>query len=251
MNDFRRADVANGGQGAPLAPLLHDRLFRDPQQARAVLNLGGIANLTRLSANTPVTGFDTGPANTLMDCWAQWCGVGRYDANGELARRGTPDQALLDALLTDDYFAKPVPKSTGREHFNAAWLANQLGIHATQAPTLSSAEQANIMATLCALTAKTVADAVRAHAPDTGQLIVCGGGAANPVLLGMLGDHLTSIEVTSSNAFGIDSDFIEATLFAWLAAAHIDGVAVATQTITGSRRTAIAGTLHHAPKDTP
>ncbi|MEO0576466.1 MAG: anhydro-N-acetylmuramic acid kinase [Pseudomonadota bacterium] len=248
VNDFRRADVANGGEGAPLAPLLHDRLFRTTTGNRAVLNLGGIANLTLLPVDGPTSGFDTGPANTLMDTWARWCGVGDYDENGALAARGNVDLALLRQLRADAYFDKPAPKSTGREHFNAAWLREHLSAADQQAEALPASRQADVMATLCMLSAATVVDALQREAMHIDDIIVCGGGALNPTLMQMLQTQLSSSTVTSSDDFGIDSEFVEATLFAWLAALHMAGKSVDTRSVTGSNRVAIAGTRHFAPE---
>lgn len=248
VNDFRRADVANGGEGAPFAPLLHDQLFRSVTDNRAVLNLGGIANLTLLPTTGPTRGFDTGPANTLMDCWARWCGIGDYDENGELAANGNVDAALLAKMNADGYFDKPPPKSTGREHFDAAWLGAQLDVDAHTAAAMPAAHQADIMATLCALTATSVAAALAREADSYSKIIVCGGGARNPTLIQMLAGQLSSSTVTLSDDFGIDSGFVEATLFAWLAARHVAGQPVDTRSITGTKRRAIAGTRHFAPE---
>lgn len=244
--DFRRADVAAGGEGAPLAPLLHAALLTSPDVPRAVVNLGGIANVTLLVPGAPVLGFDTGPANTLMDRWAALTGNGPCDAGGRLAAAGAVDEALLARLTDDPYFARPAPKSTGREHFDTDWLLSRLGLDAAAAARLQTRRVADIMATLCALTALTVATALRdapGGAPAGLELIACGGGCRNPELLRRLSEACAAATVTTAE-HGIDPDFVEAVLFAWLAAKRLAGEAVDTRTITGARHPVMAGSVH-------
>lgn len=246
--DFRRADVAAGGEGAPLAPLLHAALLASPDVPRAVVNLGGIANVTLLVPGAPVLGFDTGPANTLMDRWAALTGNGAFDAGGRLAAAGNVDETLLAALADDPFFARPAPKSTGREHFDTAWLLGRLGLDAARAARLQTQRVADIMATLCALTARTVAHALRdphGKAPLGLELIACGGGCHNPELMRRLSEACAA-DATTTADHGIDPDFVEAILFAWLAAKRLAGEALDTRTITGARHPVMAGSVHEA-----
>jgi len=236
--DFRRRDVAAGGHGAPLLPALHAALLHDAAQARAVLNLGGIANLTLLPMTGDVRGFDTGPANALLDAWCERHTGAAYDADGAFAAAGTVDAALLDALLADPWFALPPPKSTGREHFHLRWLDARLG-DMRRRPE-------DVQATLLALTARTVADALRATQPDTRRVLVCGGGVHNPVLLARLADELPSALVESTAAHGVDPDFVEAMGFAWLARQTLDGRPGNLPAVTGARGPRVLGAIHPA-----
>jgi anhydro-N-acetylmuramic acid kinase len=207
--DVRRADMAAGGQGAPLAPLLHRVLFRVRREPLAVLNLGGIANLSVIRPGEATTGFDSGPANALLDDWSRHCGVGPYDADGAFARSGMVDEDLFRRLAADAYFSRKPPKSTGREYFNLAWLTERLG-DAGIAPE-------SVQATLVELSVRTIADAFRAHADGVDQLLLCGGGVHNAYLLERLADALPGVTVDSMATLGVDPDFVEATLLAWLA----------------------------------
>jgi anhydro-N-acetylmuramic acid kinase len=207
--DFRRADVASGGQGAPFAPLFHAALFGQAKESRAVLNLGGIANLTVLDSDGSVAGFDIGPANTLLDLWADRNGLGPYDGRGAFAASGRPIATLLSRLRRDPYFTKPPPKSTGREHFGPAWLDDLLDD--------DNAEPADVQATLAEFTATLVADALAHEAFDVARLLVCGGGVHNDHLMARIASLAGSIPVESTAAHGVDPDFVEAMLFAWLA----------------------------------
>jgi hypothetical protein len=177
--DFRSADVAAGGQGAPLVPAFHRALFSRPGRATAVLNLGGIANVSAIAADGATIGFDCGPANALLDHWSAAATGRRYDADGAWAASGRVDDGLLAALLAEPYFALPPPKSTGRDLFNAAWLEARLGAAAGRTRLAPQ----DVQATLAELTARTVADAVRAHAATAPELVVCGGGAFNADLM--------------------------------------------------------------------
>ena len=237
--DFRRRDMAAGGQGAPLAPAFHQALLRDSQINRVVLNLGGIANITVLpkDQNTAVTGFDTGPANGLIDAWAERHLHAPMDANGDWAASGTPDQALLDALLDDPYFSQPPPKSSGRETFNLQWLEKTLSHFPDK--------QANdVQATLTELTTLSVAQAITKYAPETEQVLVCGGGVHNPQLMQRLAAHLPEQTVESSQIAGIDPDWVEAMAFAWLAKQTLDGKAGNLPTVTGAHHTVILGAIY-------
>jgi len=237
--DFRRRDMAAGGQGAPFAPALHAAMLPHDGTARVVLNLGGIANITVIPAErgTPLRGFDTGPASCLMDAWAQQHLGTAFDENGAFAARGRVDEALLGDLLAEAYFAAPPPKSTGREVFHLAWLAQRIGNRRFDA--------ADVQATLLALTARSIAGAVRTHAPAAREMVVCGGGVHNPVLMAALATELAPLPVTSSATRGIDPDFVEAMLFAWLARERLAGHAPENiYTVTGARGRRVLGGVY-------
>ena len=234
---FRARDVAAGGQGAPLVPALHAALLHDPGEARAVLNLGGIANLTLLPAAGPVRGFDTGPANGLMDAWCLHHRGEGFDRGGAFAAAGRTDAALLQRLLDDPWFALPPPRSTGRDHFHLGWVASRL--HGGEAP-------ADVQATLLALTVRTVADALRATQPGTARVIACGGGVHNPVLMAALAAELPGMRVESTALHGLDPDAIEAMAFAWLAREALAGRPGNLASVTGAAGPRILGAIHPA-----
>ncbi len=237
--DFRRRDLAAGGQGAPLAPAFHAAMLARSQGTRVVLNLGGIANITIIPADpsTPLRGFDTGPASCLLDAWAQVHLGKAFDAGGVFAASGAVDAVLLSRLLSDGYFSVPPPKSTGREVFHPTWLQGHLrGL--TTAP-------ADVQATLLALSARSIADAVRGHAPDAREVLACGGGVHNPVLMDAIAKALTPIPVASVASLGIDPDFVEAMTFAWLARERIAGRAPENvYTVTGARGARVLGGIY-------
>jgi anhydro-N-acetylmuramic acid kinase len=236
--DFRRADVAAGGQGAPLLPILHQALFGTDDIARVVLNLGGIANVTVLAPGRPVLGFDTGPSNCLLDAWAaRHLGLPR-DENGAWAATGQIDTQLLARLLDDPYFAARPPKSTGREHFNLDWLDRRVGDTAT----------ADVQATLLALSTRSIADAVAVHAPGTVEVLACGGGVHNASLMSALGEALGSAHLRSTAELGIDPDFVEATAFAWLARQRLLELPGNLPSVTGARGPRVLGVLALAPR---
>lgn len=240
VNDFRRRDLAAGGQGAPLAPAFHDTTLRDPTENRVVLNLGGIANITILPSDPglPVSGFDTGPASCLMDAWTRRH-LGRpYDAGGEWAASAAPDQRLLASLLGDPFFAAPPPKSTGTQYFSMPWLEARL-------EPLAGLSADRIQATLLALSCQTVTDAIRRHAPATERVLVCGGGVHNRALMsGLRG--LLNIPVESTALLGIDPDWMEAMAFAWLARQTLSQAAGNLPAVTGARGPRTLGAIHPA-----
>ena len=239
--DFRRADVALGGQGAPFAPLFHASVFSHPGERRAVLNLGGIANLTVLGADGGVIGFDVGPANTLLDLWASRHGRGARDEDGAFAASGQVLPGLLAALRDDAFFAEAPPKSTGREHFNDDWLAQRLGG--------ASDRGADVQATLAELTALTVGDALAEHAPGVQRVLVCGGGVHNTDLLSRIGAHAGGARVESTAVAGVDPDFVEAMLFAWLARERIHARSPAgLRAVTGAMHAAVLGGVWLPPR---
>ena len=237
--DFRHRDIAAGGQGAPLVPAFHAALFRTPEEDRAVLNLGGIANLTLLPASPeiPVSGFDTGPANCLLDLWARRHLGQDHDADGALAARGRVLLELLQRLREDPYFAAVPPKSTGTDHFSGEWLAQRLaGIEAPPE---------DVQATLVALTAETVAEALRSTLPAARRLLVCGGGVHNPVLMQALEKRLPC-PLQSTAAQGLDPDWVEATAFAWLARRTLQGLPGNLPTVTGAAGPRVLGAVYPA-----
>ena len=234
--DFRRLDIALGGQGAPLAPAFHEWLFRSATEARVIVNLGGIANVTLLVPGAAVTGFDTGPANTLSDLWIRRCRGMPYDDAGQWAASGVVVAELLERMLADPYFSVTAPKSTGRERFNADWLAEHLSALA-RVPV-----DENVQATLVELTALTVARAISASSPGC-RVICCGGGAHNTHLMRRLGAAL-GYEIETTDAYGIGVDWIEALAFAWYARARLRHRASSAPSVTGARECASLGSIY-------
>lgn len=238
--DFRSRDVAAGGQGAPLVPAFHHALFACGR-TRAILNLGGIANVTLLDAEGGIRGFDTGPANVLLDLWIQAKTGRAYDADGQWAGTGQCHAPLLDYLMdSEPWFRQAPPKSTGRDLFNWTWLAQRLQRFGT--PTLGDHD---IQATLQMLTARTVAQALAEHAPDTEDVIVCGGGALNQGLMRDL-QHLIPAPVYPSSALDIPVQLVEALAFAWLAWAHENGQPAGLPAVTGARQPTVLGCKYPA-----
>jgi anhydro-N-acetylmuramic acid kinase len=237
--DFRRRDVAAGGQGAPLVPAFHAAVLRSDDEHRAVLNLGGIANLTLLPRQGPVRGFDTGPANTLLDLWVEKHRSQPFDQDGAFAAAGKCQDTLLDSLLDDPYYTLPAPKSTGRDYFNMSWLQKRLDKH-------SDIQAADVQATLLVLTARTVAMALRREAPETENLIVCGGGARNGGMLHALAAELTGIRITASDHHGLPADYMEAMAFAWLARETLYHRPGNLPAVTGAKGPRILGGIFQA-----
>jgi anhydro-N-acetylmuramic acid kinase len=238
--DFRRADVAAGGQGAPLLPAVHAMLLARTDRTRVVLNLGGIANITVLGTDGSVFGFDTGPANGLMDAWCLRHRGVPFDADGAFAASGQVDDTLLQDLLADPYFVLPPPKSTGREHFHLAWLE----MHARVASLLP----ADVQATLLELSARSVIDAIARHAPDATEVLACGGGVHNGLLMQRLGERLVPRQLRSTAELGIDPDYLEATAFAWLARQRLLGLPGNLPAVTGARGPRVLGAIYPAPR---
>lgn len=236
--DFRRRDVAAGGHGAPLMPAFHAALLHTPDEYRAVLNLGGIGNFTLLPKQGDVRGFDTGPANALMDAWCERHTGKPFDAAGAFAASGQIDDTLLTRLLADPWFSLPPPKSTGREQFHLRWLEAHLDDH-DQAP-------ADVQTTLLELTAITVANALRATQPDTQRVLVCGGGVHNRTLMARIGVHLPGVRVESTAAHGLDPDYVEAMGFAWLARETLAGRPGNLPSVTGAKGPRVLGAIYPA-----
>lgn len=235
---FRALDIALGGQGAPLVPAFHDWLFRSASEPRALINIGGIANVTALIPGDVTLGFDTGPGNTLLDVWNERCRGTPYDDGGRWAATGHLHAGLLDRLLADPYFEREPPKSTGREHFNADWLEAALR-HIDPRPA-----DADVQATLVELTAETIAAAVDRPGSPKVSLIVCGGGAHNQHLLSRIGARAER-EVVTTAALGLDPDWVEGAAFAWLARARLREEPGNVPSVTGARRAAVLGGLYY------
>lgn len=240
--DFRRRDVAAGGQGAPLVPAFHAAMLHSSDEDRAVLNLGGIGNFTLLpegSAAQPhlVRGFDTGPANALMDAWCERHHGQPFDADGQFAARGEVDQWLLSRLLADPWFELPPPKSTGREHFHLDWLEERLS--GDESPE-------DVQATLLELSALTVTNLLHSQQPHTSRVLVCGGGVRNPRLIARLASLLPQAVVESTGKHGMDPDFLEAMAFAWLARQTLSGLPGNLPSVTGASGPRVLGVIHPA-----
>jgi anhydro-N-acetylmuramic acid kinase len=239
--DFRSRDVAAGGQGAPLVPAFHEAVFGEAGVHVAVLNVGGIANLTLLAPGAPVLGFDTGPGNLLMDLWAERHLGTRFDADGAWARSGRVLPSLLQAMQAEPFFGRAAPKSTGRDLFDANWLEGVLA-HAGAEPLAQ-----DVQATLAELTAWAVLEALQRDAPHARRLLVCGGGARNGHLMARLRAGLPGVSVEATDVRGVPADQVEALAFAWLAAAFVERRAGNLPAVTGARGTRVLGALHAGP----
>ena len=229
--DFRRRDIAAGGQGAPLACGFHQAVFASTQEQRAIINIGGMANITWLGHET--VGFDTGPGNVLMDIWASRHLQTRFDGNGQWAASGQVIPPLLQAMLADPYFSLPPPKSTGREHFDQHWLDRHL--QGNEVP-------ADVQATLAELTARSICDALPAACQ---ALYICGGGAANQHLMTRLAS-ISQRPVADTGSLGVDPDWLEAMAFAWLASRTIAGLPGNIPGVTGAAGPRILGAIFQA-----
>jgi anhydro-N-acetylmuramic acid kinase len=235
VGDFRRRDVAAGGQGAPLLPVFHDQVFRSDAEDRVILNLGGIANITLLKRGQVVSGFDTGPANRLLDAWiGRHRGLG-FDQDGAWAGTGRCDAALLETLMQEPYLRLQPPKSTGRELFNLPWLDVRLGGQARRPE--------DVQATLLEYTAASIAADVRRHAPDA-SVYACGGGAHNAALLAALARRLAPNRVSTTDVLGLDPDYVEAIAFAWFAGRTLSGLPSSAGSVTGARGARVLGGIY-------
>jgi anhydro-N-acetylmuramic acid kinase len=248
VSDLRAADLAAGGQGAPLVPAFHAEMFGHPSLSRLVVNLGGIANVTYLSPlgresgeGPGILGHDTGPGNTLLDHWyaRHHPGQGEFDPDGRWASTGRVDRALLDRLLDEPYFSAPAPKSTGRDLFNGEWLDRAL------AQRGQGLRAEDVQATLTELSAATIARSCKAWAASEAYL--CGGGALNRELIRRLAVHMPNLCLRNTAALGIDPRSVEAAAFAWLAARRLLLKTGNLPAVTGARGARVLGTLHHAP----
>lgn len=242
--DFRRKDMAAGGQGAPLTPLFHQGYFGAGTARRAVLNIGGIANISLLSvdAETPLIGFDTGPGNVLMDTWINLKKGLPFDRNGAWAQSGTVESTLLERLMSEDFFSLPAPKSTGRELFNLPWLTAKL---AEAEPIVD----VDVQATLLEFTAQTIAQSTDWHSRKIEELIVCGGGAYNTALLHRLRALMAPVRVISSDETGLAPDWVEGVAFAWMARKTWLGEAIDCRSVTGAQHPCILGGIYRSEAD--
>ncbi|WP_028025956.1 anhydro-N-acetylmuramic acid kinase [Enterovibrio calviensis] len=234
--DFRRKDMALGGQGAPLVPAFHRYLFGESHQTRVVLNIGGIANISVLAPNAPVSGYDTGPGNMLMDSWILQHQQQPYDKNGAWAATGSVNTALLSQMLEDEYFELSAPKSTGRERFHQGWLTQQLALF------VHAVSPEDVQATLLALTAQSIANEL--NNDDAGELLVCGGGAKNTALMSALQNALPRWQVMPTDKKGVEGDSLEALAFAWLARQALNGEPGNLPEVTGASRQCRLGAIY-------
>jgi len=232
VSDFRRMDIANGGQGAPFAPAFHKFIFSHLGKNVAVLNIGGMANITLLGKK--ILGWDSGCGNVLLDYWAGESIYKPYDFDGEYAKSGRLKHTLLNAMLEDEYFEKQPPKSTGREYFNAQWLDSIL----SKFPPLKAQD---IQRTLLELTAKSISNDLKSY--DIKTIIVCGGGAKNSFLMQRL-KELNSAELQHSNDFGVDSDALESMAFAWLGYKRVHREEVELKDVTGAKKNSLLGAIY-------
>lgn len=238
--DFRRRDMAAGGQGAPLVPAFHETIFRNDKMNTVVLNIGGIANITLLPADKSkeVTGFDTGPGNGLLDAWIQTHKPVHYDEAGNWAASGLVNTELLTLFLGDPYFQQDYPKSTGRELFNIDWLNKKLAQYKQRLPAN------DIQATLVELTAQSIANDVKAFALPIERLLVCGGGARNTYLMSRLQSLLTTTTVSTTETVSFEPEWIEAMAFAWLAKQTLNNLTGNIPSVTGADSSVILGAVY-------
>ena len=235
--DFRSRDIAAGGQGAPLVPAFHATCFRDASRHRVVINIGGIANLTDLPAEGAVRGFDSGPGNILLDAWARDALGAERDHGGGLASTGAIIPDLLERMLADEYFGRPPPKSTGRERFNAKWLA---------AKAADRGRAADVQATLAELTARTIAAHIGRYCPGAVEAYACGGGVHNADLMRRLRAHLGGRGLATTESLGIHPDWVESMAFAWLAKRALERSPGNLPEVTGARGPRVLGAIYPA-----
>lgn len=235
--DFRSRDIAAGGQGAPLVPAFHQAVFADQAQGVAVLNIGGISNISVLGDTAPVLGFDCGPGNALMDYWCHKHTGQAFDAGGEWAASGTINPALLDSLLAEPFIAKAPPKSTGRDLFNPAWFADKM-------QTMQGIAIQDVQATLTEYTALACSQNLTRYANNSKTLIVCGGGALNTYLMQRIQAALPTIQVSSSAAFGLPPLQVEAAAFAWLARKAVHRETASFKSVTGAQGARVLGAIY-------
>jgi anhydro-N-acetylmuramic acid kinase len=237
INDFRSRDIAAGGQGAPLVPAFHRQLFHSPAEHRVIVNIGGIANITDLPPSGPVTGFDCGPGNVLMDGWIS-AHLGRpYDADGAWAATGVVDEILYNLLFLNYYFSLPPPKSTGRDTFHLPWLRQ----------ALTGAERPqDVQATLLELTVQGIAQAIQKFCTGAQAVFICGGGAHNGALMARLAALLPQQRVTHTGTLGLDADWVEALAFAWLARLTVLRLPGNLPEVTGAKGLRVLGAIYPA-----
>jgi anhydro-N-acetylmuramic acid kinase len=237
VSDFRSRDIAAGGQGAPLVPAFHDRIMRHPDIHRVIVNIGGISNLTNLKPGAATSGFDCGPGNLLMDAWCMQHLGKPYDLAGEWAATGTALPALLDSLLSEPYFSLPPPKSCGRDLFNMTWLKSKLN---------GDESVEDVQATLLELTGRTIAAAIQIQCSGAAEIYLCGGGAHNLSLRSRLAALLPETHLHTTDALGVDGDYLEAIAFAWLAQQNQLGIPANLPRVTGANHPCILGAVYQA-----
>jgi anhydro-N-acetylmuramic acid kinase len=237
--DFRRMDVAAGGQGAPLVPAFHDAILRAPDENRVIVNIGGMANITILAKDQPVQGFDTGPGNVLLNSWIQQHQRVAYDYAGAWAASGKCHESLLSALLLHPFIKSHAPKSTGREDFNPGWLASVLAAQ-------EEMKAEDIQRTLTEFTARSIADAIASLTVNIDRVLLCGGGSHNTLLRSRIAQLLPKQKHGSTTDFGIDADWLEAMAFAWLAKQRLDSKSGNIPSTTGASRACILGGIYSA-----
>jgi len=237
VSDFRSRDIAAGGQGAPLVPAFHDKVLRHPDIHRVIVNIGGISNLTSLPPNSATSGFDCGPGNLLMDAWCLQHQANPYDNNGAWAASGKFLPALLEQMLSEPFFALKPPKSSGRDLFNMAWLQSKL----------RGKERAeDVQATLLEMTCQTIAQAIQRHCAGATEIYLCGGGAHNRTLHTRLAALLSDCVIQTTDALGINGDYLEAIAFAWLAQQTLLSKPANLPLVTGAKHPCVLGAIHHA-----
>jgi anhydro-N-acetylmuramic acid kinase len=238
--DFRQRDIAADGQGAPLVPAYHKEVFGSEVNNRVILNIGGMSNLTIIPAdkNESVFGFDSGPGNVLMDAWIFKKKALKYDANGDWAKSGQINEPLLNSLLSEPFFRQQIPKSTGRELFNLAWLETKID------NIKSPISDEDIQATLLALTTVSIAEAIKLYAAKTTEIYLCGGGAQNKALCSQLESLLTNTIISDTEVLGIHPDWVEACAFAWLAYKNIAREEIDLTSVTGAKSPVILGATY-------
>lgn len=237
VSDFRSRDIAAGGQGAPLVPAFHDKILRHHNLHRAILNIGGIANLTDLPVDGKTTGFDTGPGNLLMDAWISKHQNKPYDKEGAWAGSGKAIPSLLEKLLAEPFFELAPPKSTGRDLFNLGWLKMQLS---------GDERPEDVQATLLAFTGDSIANAVKRFCDESKEIYVCGGGSHNAALLAHLQHSLPQCKIQKTEALGIEADWMEAIAFAWLAQQTIHLKPGNLPAVTGASHPCVLGAIYPA-----
>ncbi len=238
--DFRRRDIAAGGEGAPLVPAFHEAAFTRPEAERFIVNIGGIGNITHLRCNQPTTGYDTGPGNVLLDSWIYHKQQKCVDENAEWAKQGKVEPVLLEHLLKDTYFTQSAPKSTGREYFNLTWLLKNLQPYPNLKPE-------DVQATLVELTARSIANDIKKSAINADyDVYVCGGGSHNPLIMERLQHYLAPAKVGTTSVLGIDPDWVEAVAFAWLAQRCLTKLPGNNPHVTGASHPVILGGIYTA-----
>ena len=236
VSDFRHADLAAGGQGAPLAPAFHDAFFSEAGETRAVVNVGGISNVTWLESDGGYSGYDCGPGNILLDVWNRRHRRTAYDRDGEWARSGVCDDSLLARMLEDEFFTRPPPKSVCASRFDPSWLEKKMTAH-------KHLEPEDVQASLTELSARCIAGAVRAHPQAPARVLICGGGAHNGHLMERL-RSLLATPIEDTRAAGLSPDWVEASGFAYLARRRLDGETTDLRTVTGARKPVVLGVIY-------